>query len=389
MLTKKFDSSRGEKGKYTAVIADDGRCGCNCKGWTIFKNRARFCTHLKEWTADLHARLEERGEYTYAFTGVAFTKQAASAPEPPDVSEDYPGQHITGPDIDPSDGFVAPMLASPMGSAQIADWREWAIEEKYDGHRVVVAVRVGGAVRAWSRPGAGKKIGIARELPQHIVDDFSENFPTGTYDGELMVPGSRHYGVRDLRNAGKEVFVVYDLLRRGDVDVTRSTYDARRARLADDVFGDRPTDMPVVLAPSVNLASEADVVRFVEAVWAAGGEGAILKRRAAPYQPGKRGPDFVKVKKVQTTVMEVVGFVAGKLGPYSTVALRGADGRETTVKTKNMAELRMFEREAASAYARRAGTHNSIGRKLRIEFVDFNPDGGGFVNPRWDRWEDR
>jgi ATP-dependent DNA ligase len=127
-----------------------------------------------------------------------------------------------------------------------------------------------------------------------------------------------------------------------------------------------------------------DVVTFAKIVWARGGEGAILKRRRAAYQAGKRSADFVKVKKTQSATLEVVGFVAGKNGDFSTVELKDADGNTTTVKTKNNAELARFAREWAGADP--LGRHPALGRSLRIDYSDRTRD-GGYENPRWDRWE--
>ena len=47
----KYDSSKGEVGKYEVVIAGDtGKVGCNCTGWISHKgtlHRPRECRHVK------------------------------------------------------------------------------------------------------------------------------------------------------------------------------------------------------------------------------------------------------------------------------------------------------------------------------------------------------
>jgi bifunctional non-homologous end joining protein LigD len=301
-----------------------------------------------------------------------------------------------------------PMLAIPMDKATITDWNEWALEQKFDGHRLLVEVTSVG-VTAYTRPrkhaGRDGKTMATRDLPVHLTQAL-QHLPAGVYDGELM-GGTTSTDVtrRDVRDSLS--FAVFDVLRVGASDVTSESYDDRRERLEAifEVVGDLPH---VLLAQSMRLTCQADVSRLVQIIWDVGGEGAILKRRAARYQPGKRSPDFVKVKKLFTEVCVVVGFAPtkGKVmnrGSFAMVLLEDAKGRRTSVKTKDDAEREALQRawdqrssvtthtdDPARVHpggVQTPGCHPAIGRKLRIEYQDIAAD-GGYRHPRWDRWED-
>jgi len=49
---------------YTAMIMQDGRTSCNCRGWIVRKRESpRICKHTRELIAGRPA--EARGEYVY------------------------------------------------------------------------------------------------------------------------------------------------------------------------------------------------------------------------------------------------------------------------------------------------------------------------------------
>jgi bifunctional non-homologous end joining protein LigD len=278
------------------------------------------------------------------------------------------------------------MLASPIPEGWKPTPGQWAIEQKYDGHRLLVQIthlKDGiPVVQAWSRNG------LTRDLPAHLNAALAL-LPVGIYDGELVVPGKRSYGVTELANGGDLVYTVFDILSVLFKDVTKEPYDARRAYLTT-IFGHKlfAGETAVVLAPSWNVDTLDQIRTACQTVWDADGEGLIVKRRKGIYVAGKRSKDFLKMKDLRSAVLTVVGFQAGKgtivdRGPYATVMLRDDAGIETTVKTLNDMELAAFERQA-----KKAGAHPAIGRRLRIEYQEKTTD-GNYRHPRWDRWEDQ
>lgn len=291
--------------------------------------------------------------------------------------------------------MIKPMLAVPMKKGAVVNWNDWAFEQKFDGYRLIVRVTERD-VTAWTRPrkhagGEGKSMATF-DLPPHLVTALKKQFARGVYDGELLA-GATSTDVRRTDLNGSQRFICFDVIEVQGQFMGGQPYSLRR-RILETIFHTVAVNH-VELAQSVPVTCEADVKKLLAAIWKAGGEGGILKRKSATYQAGKRSPDFIKLKKVSHEVMEVVGFERGRgkvndRGPFAMVKLRSLDGkRETTVKTLDDAELAAFEKEAGLQMSdpRLASQHPAIGRHLMIEFQDWTPK-GGYRHPRWDRWED-
>jgi ATP-dependent DNA ligase len=175
-------------------------------------------------------------------------------------------------------------LASPEKWPTL--FTDWVMEEKLDGHRLIVEVEAGPnsllsdarRVTAWSR---NEK---RRVLPAHLEDALGW-LPVGIFDGELLVPGHRSYGVTELVNGDKLVFVAFDLLEVDGTNMRDLALRERRA-LLEVIFGH-----PVITAlPCVRLAEQRPTVNretvetLRDKVWAGDGEGLILNsmRRRLP-----------------------------------------------------------------------------------------------------------
>lgn len=258
---------------------------------------------------------------------------------------------------------------------------EFVAETKYDGERIEVLVDGGKSdlftskrITAWSR------YGIERRLPTHLVQELSK-LPVGYYDGELLVPGARSYGVKVIENAALLQYYIFDIPYDNN-----SSYAMRRNWL-EGKAKEAGIGKMVHVAESIPVNNWNEVVALREAKWAAGEEGLILKRVGSVYRLGKRSKDWLKIKNLCHATMEVVGFIAGQStkqnrGPFAMVRLRGDDGTEVTVKTRNDYELRRMEQAG-----RPDDNHPDIGRRLVILFQERTPD-GSYRHPRWDRWED-
>lgn len=348
MPTFEFASSSTPGVRYRVSVSDDGaRMSCNCPGWTkrVAPDGSRSCKHL------LMVRQQQLlATPTAPRTPVVPAKRVA-------LIDESGERRVIGPRA-PRDGYVQPMLACPCPDGESIDTYEgnpdWWLEEKYDGHRVIVAVvpQGGGSpVYAWSRPRSGS-VGLPRQLPMHIHNVMAA-FPPGTYDGELIVPGGKSWNVVEAVHTASLRLVLFDVLRLDNADLTRQPAKIRRRHLealADVLTKKRVA--AVVVAPAYRVSRVQ-----VEKIWKAGGEGAILKRRDAVYRPGMRSADWIKVKRCETLICTITGFRAGKSGPYSTVELRLPDGGTTTVKTKDAHWIREF-----TLHHKRY-----VGRHLRIE----------------------
>jgi bifunctional non-homologous end joining protein LigD len=261
--------------------------------------------------------------------------------------------------------FVDPMLASPLptGFAPVAG--AWVAEEKFDGHRLVVTVR-DQEVRAWARTGHPRVLPAA--LRSEVV-----RLADGTYDGELYAPGQRSYGVTELARQEDLVFVVFDLLKVGDRDITTLPWSARRELLELGAGRALEKGKKVRLSEVQPVSSLADVTSAADRVWARDGEGLILKKTSALYRPGKRSKDWLKVKQLRSAKLRIIGFEPGEMGPCSVVLLEDPKQNRTSVKWKNLDLLRQTT-ENPDAF---------IGRDLWIEYQERTPD-GSYRHPRWD-----
>jgi DNA ligase 1 len=203
--------------------------------------------------------------------------------------------------------FRPPMLAHALDEADLATLNaaDFMAEWKWDGIRVqaVAARQDGGPVaRLYSRTG----------------EDISKSFPDlldalhlpGAIDGELLIMRDRRvqsFNVLQQRLNRKSVtpkliaefpahLRAYDLLADGAEDLRERPFAERRARLED--FITRLRDDRVDLSPLVGFATWDELIAARREPAAAGAgadaaavEGVMLKRRDAPYLPGRpKGP---------------------------------------------------------------------------------------------------
>lgn len=265
---------------------------------------------------------------------------------------------------------LEPMLAHPMPEDFSPLPGEWVAEEKYDGHRIMIQVHVGGGVTAWSR------LGLFRVLPPQVDEGVSQ-LPAGLYDGELCAPGKRSYGVTEKANAADLVYVIFDLVELLGVVITSRPFSERRSYLHEMFSNRQYPGVELAWQQDIGLNGRQVIEWLAKQVWNRDGEGLILKRLSAPYRPGKRSKDQLKVKQARSAVLTITGFAPGKLGLYSVVLLRDDEGNETRVKTRDDAERARF----ATSF------RSYVGRRLRIDYQERTPD-GKYRHPMYDRLEE-
>ncbi len=203
--------------------------------------------------------------------------------------------------------FRPPMLAHALDDADLAglDPGAFMAEWKWDGIRVqAIAARRHGEMiaRLYSRTG----------------EDISKSFPDlldalrlpGAIDGELLIMREHRvqtFNVLQQRLNRKSVtgklmaefpahLRAYDLLADGEEDLREMPFVERRARL--EAFVARLNEPRVDLSPLVAFATWQDLTAARKNPAAAGAgedaeavEGVMLKRRDAPYLPGRpKGP---------------------------------------------------------------------------------------------------
>jgi ATP-dependent DNA ligase len=386
LKTWPFESSSSDKVYHTTLL-EDLTLRCDCPGYYIKKKGKPWeCKHITKKVIPAEGfkvryNAEERvvvENYKGAFTLDQAVKRSGNNPEVAAMAKSVMtnlGPGVTGVTFaseapePPKPARVNPMLASAMPDGRsISDYEDpgFAMEEKLDGHRVMVRVK-DGVVEAWSRPRAGGNGPLTRSLPPHIIEQLLK-LVDALIDGELVSPSGQSWNVVELCNAHKLKLVLFDLLEAHGKNFMGQPYSTRRQAL-ELVVGRMKPDPNVVSIVESGPVSEA----AVKAIWDRGGEGGVIKRKAGIYRPGWRTPDWIKVKKQNTAVLTITGFKAGKNGPYSTVLLKDDNGIETRVKTLDNDWLREFDKNAASY----------IGKRLVIHYQEQTPS-GSYRHGMWD-----
>ncbi len=192
---------------------------------------------------------------------------------------------------------------------------DYAHEMKWDGVRALGYVEAG-TLRLVSRNGkditaaypelaglAGATGGHAVVLDGEIVAFDQQGRPSF----EALQPRMHQRNplkIRQLLVTTPVTYLLFDVLHVDTATATTLTYTERRRRLEDLVHAGRHWAIPPYYADGGEHAL-ADSRRL-------GLEGVVAKRLASPYRPGRRSPDWVKVKNVRTQEVVVGGWRAGE-----------------------------------------------------------------------------
>lgn len=267
--------------------------------------------------------------------------------------------------------MLAEQIRSPE-EARAHGGGPWLVEDKYDGVRVQVHGAAGRVV-IYSRT----LDDVTASFPE-LVEPLRDLAPVYIADGEVVAwRGDRalpfHLLQQRLRRKQpgalvEEIPVVlflFDLLRLGEHDLLLRPLRERRAALLGLPFG------PRVRPSEATEASDPETIarRFREAR-ERGNEGLVLKRLDSPYEPGRRGRLWLKLKEELATLDVVVvavehghGKRAGVLSDY-TFAVR--DGERLRVVGKAYSGL--TDREIAELTEWfRAHTLRDSGRVKLVE----------------------
>jgi bifunctional non-homologous end joining protein LigD len=199
---------------------------------------------------------------------------------------------------------VQPMLATRAATpADLPSGPQWAFEVKWDGVRLL-ADSTGDRLRLLTRNG--------RDAAVAYPELAGLSAPGGAVlDGEVVamaagIPSfealAERMHVRDAARAtalaarAPVTYLVFDVLTLYGVDLTRRSFDERRATLERLELPEHVQVSPVY----------PDRDELWEVTRQHGLEGVVAKRRASVYQPGRRSPDWVKAAH-RTTRTALVG----------------------------------------------------------------------------------
>jgi DNA ligase-1 len=225
---------------------------------------------------------------------------------------------------------VQPMLASSatgVGAAVASFPGQVAVEAKLDGIRIQVH-RDGDAVAVFSR----SLDDLTARLPEVVAAVAALNLHSCVLDGEALAldPSGRprlfqETAARSASRAGADGLALtpffFDLLHLDGEDLLDAPLAVRHAALAGVV--------PAGLAVDRLVTDDPDAAEtFSERVLARGHEGVVVKALDAPYQAGRRGAAWVKVKPVHTLDLVVLAAEWGsgrRRGTLSNIHLGARD----------------------------------------------------------------
>jgi bifunctional non-homologous end joining protein LigD len=206
-----------------------------------------------------------------------------------------------------------PMLATSVDRPFTRDG--WLFELKWDGVRAISGAD-GGALRIVGRSGRDE----TSRYPELAALGRALRGHSAIVDGEIVVidadgqPSferlqsrinvSREIDISRVMREHPATYVVFDILRLDGRDLLSTALRIRKKTLKDVLSG----------ADGIMYADhvERDGEGFFAAVSAQGMEGMIGKRADSPYQPGRRSPDWVKVKSWQTQSCVIAGWTGGR-----------------------------------------------------------------------------
>jgi bifunctional non-homologous end joining protein LigD len=177
----------------------------------------------------------------------------------------------------------------------------WLYEPKWDGYRAIVTVS-GAEATLTSRNGTDlteRFREVARAAARAV------RTPSAVIDGEVCAldeDGTARFEALQ-RGAGRLVLMAFDLLAVDGEPVHGLPLAERRSRLEQLLD---PAVETVRLSPAFD-----DGPALLAAAEAQGLEGVVAKRADAPYRPGRRTPEWQKVKLRAQEDFPIVGFTRG------------------------------------------------------------------------------
>jgi bifunctional non-homologous end joining protein LigD len=203
---------------------------------------------------------------------------------------------------------IKPMLAM---TGELPQGAGWAYEFKWDGVRAILQVASGGR-RMWARSGAE----ITAAYPELAA--LATAAPEGLYDGEVVllddkgIPSftllAERMHVREKTRAAQlaaslpVTYMIFDVLRLGDLDLTVLPYRERRETLEKLGIGGPRWAVPPTFTDGAATLAAAEEYHL---------EGVVAKRLESIYRPGLRTPEWVKYKLESTEEFVIGGWRPG------------------------------------------------------------------------------
>jgi bifunctional non-homologous end joining protein LigD len=207
---------------------------------------------------------------------------------------------------------ISPMLAT-LG--ELPPDKGWAFEMKWDGVRALVRSD-GGRVNVTSRNdrdvtvsypelrALGASLGTTQVLLDGEIVSFDEHGRPSFGRLQQRMHVASAAAARRLAQSDPAVYLIFDLLHLDGRSLLELPYDQRRELLLELGLAGPAWQTPPAFAGSGAAAVKASQDQ--------GLEGVVAKRRASLYTPGRRSPDWVKVKNIRTQEVVIGGWSPGK-----------------------------------------------------------------------------
>ncbi|MDQ2838830.1 MAG: non-homologous end-joining DNA ligase [Actinomycetota bacterium] len=218
-------------------------------------------------------------------------------------------------DFVPLPAQVSPMLATPGELPPAKDDEQWAYETKWDGVRAVVYVD-GGRVRVMSRNdrdvsvsypelrALGEALGSTRAVLDGEIVAFSGSGTTSFSRLQKRMHVTKPADAQRLAESDPAVYLIFDLLYLDGQSTVDLPYTQRRKLLEGLKLSGVSWQ-----SPQHFVGGGAELLRAGQEH---GLEGIVAKRLTSKYRPGKRSPDWRKIKNIRTQEVVIVGWTPGK-----------------------------------------------------------------------------
>jgi DNA ligase D-like protein (predicted ligase)/DNA ligase D-like protein (predicted polymerase)/DNA ligase D-like protein (predicted 3'-phosphoesterase) len=235
---------------------------------------------------------------------------------------------------------VVPLIASPPryqpmlaeGGGQPFDDPAWRFEPKLDGIRALATMDTGTTALSTRR---GRD--VTYQYPElHMLHELVDEV-NAIFDGEIVAvdaEGKASFEVlqqrmnlqneREIKRVSAQIpvsYVVFDLLWLDGRDTVGLGVEERRELLELVVEEDRRLQLMTYV--------DEEGKAFVEQARKLGLEGVVAKRKGSPYVPGKRSPDWRKIKLISTQDCVILGWTpgqGGRSGSFGALLVGAYDG---------------------------------------------------------------
>lgn len=226
--------------------------------------------------------------------------------------KNYLCERVDKPQIDYLRDPVEPMLSESRDDVPRS--ADYLYEVKWDGIRALISLNEG-VMKIHSR----NRKDITLSFPELLVPEQALRATCGLFDAEIVcldddgkplfkhvihrMQQSTESSVARARAKYPAVCYIFDCLFLDGRPIVNEPLTRRRIWLKDII---RP-DTPYRFSDAVD-----DGTQLFEAASNLGLEGIMAKEKTGTYQPGRRSPQWLKIKTRHTTECLIIGYTAGK-----------------------------------------------------------------------------